>query len=212
MQLCWTHIEPKEHIDPQKDRYKKRSRTQKKRGSVRHFFLDLPLDEDEGEGCRIALLLGPHTLVAAVRKSGRVLVLKTLSSLWRDLYIDVLQRKPTFYRTIQLRTNWSANWGLGLIMAKWQLCTCKDLLRTANTLQQRYLCSFTVVRPVQNLAGYVGPGIIIFTRASAQKENHLRSLVKAPSYSRPQLNLLLSSRSSFSAQSRPRSILMLVSG
>ena len=35
--------------------------------SVWHFFLDLPLDEDEGEGCRIALLLGPHTLVAAVR-------------------------------------------------------------------------------------------------------------------------------------------------
>ena len=31
------------------------------------LFLDLPLDEDEGEGCRIALLLGPHTLVAAVR-------------------------------------------------------------------------------------------------------------------------------------------------
>ena len=42
---------------------------------VWHFFLDLPLDEDEGEGSRIALLLGPHTLVAAVRKSGRVLVL-----------------------------------------------------------------------------------------------------------------------------------------
>ena len=34
---------------------------------VWHFFLDLPLDEDEGEGSRIALLLGPHTLVAAVR-------------------------------------------------------------------------------------------------------------------------------------------------
>ena len=88
-----------------------------------------------------------------------------------------------------------------------------------------YLCTFPIVCPVQHyLVWRVFLKVLDHqvTRASSQKREPPQKLGEAPSYSRPQLNLLLSSRSSFSAQSScpqsslsphvlsPRSILSLV--
>ena len=74
-----------------------------------------------------------------------------------------------------------------------------------------YLCTFPIVCPVQHyLVWRVFLKVLDHqvTRASAQKREPPQKLGEAPSYSRPQLNLLLSSRSSFSAQSScPRSSL-----
>ena len=67
-----------------------------------------------------------------------------------------------------------------------------------------YLCTFPIVCPVQHyLVWRVFLKVLDHqvTRASAQKREPPQKLGEAPSYSRPQLNLLLSSRSSFSAQS-----------
>ena len=67
-----------------------------------------------------------------------------------------------------------------------------------------YLCTFPVLQPVQHyLAGVCSSRswIIKFTNVSVHKREPPQKLGEAPSYSRPQLNLLLSSRSSFSAQS-----------
>ena len=67
-----------------------------------------------------------------------------------------------------------------------------------------YLCTFPIVCPVQHyLVWRVFLKVLDHqvTRASSQKREPPQKLGEAPSYSRPQLNLLLSSRSSFSAQS-----------
>ena len=121
---------------------------------VWHFFLDLPLDEDEGEGSRIALLLGPHTLVAAVRKSGRVLVVWTLSSLWRDLYKNVLQLHYNFKSS--LLTNWSAKWGLKVDSGLVAILHLQRFAKDCQLTPDNYLCAFTVAHPVQI---YLGPQI-----------------------------------------------------
>jgi len=81
-------------------------------------------------------------------------VLKTLSSLWRDLYKNVLQLHYNFKSS--LLTNWSAKWGLKVDSGLVAILHLQRFAKDCQLTPDNYLCAFTVAHPVQI---YLGPQI-----------------------------------------------------
>ena len=81
-------------------------------------------------------------------------MLKTLSSLWRDLYKNVLQLHYNFKSS--LLTNWSAKWGLKVDSGLVAILHLQRFAKDCQLTPDNYLCAFTVAHPVQI---YLGPQI-----------------------------------------------------